>query len=154
MTSVTGSSYKSICRATHIADGNSSGYQESSTSDLSDTDSLSCSHSSPHRWRGNASADHRVSNSTSDSLSSSKPDHLSKEVNLTRRREAPSSGKTVVEEADHSSSGRKAKGADHSSGNDDKRVDRRRSYLPPSRKVVRSASRRGADHSPVQQVGC
>ena len=56
--------------------GNSSGYQESSTSDLSDTDSSSDSqkvHSSRRRRRGKGRlrGDHRVSNSTSDSLLSS-----------------------------------------------------------------------------------
>ena len=48
-------------------DGNSSGYQESSTSDSSDADSSSDSqkdHSSPRRRRGKARGDHRVSNST------------------------------------------------------------------------------------------
>ena len=60
----------------HHSDGggdveNSSGYQESSTSGLSDTDSSSGSHSSPRRRWGRASVGHRVNNSTSNSLASS-----------------------------------------------------------------------------------
>ena len=94
--------------------GNSSGYQESSISDLSDTDSLSDSqkvYSSCHRRRGKdrLGGGCRVSNSTSDSLSSSKADYSSsskegESIKKERRADPPPPSRKMMGGADHSSS--------------------------------------------------
>ena len=125
--------------------GNSSGYQESSTSHSGDTDASDSQkiHSSRRRRRGKG----RLRDDDGDSLPSSSSKEG--ESNTKERGADHPSSRKMVGGADHSSSSRRTKGADHSSTRKDRRVDyssSRRCYHSSGKKVAYS-SRGGADHS-------